>query len=139
MPKHAGGAPIANRNNMRHGLSAGRLPKGCAWIRRDTDTLRRVLEDEIAARNGGNVSIFEGALVNSVLRWETHAMLAQRWLRLHCDEMDHATRLQFSREIARASSERDKCLKLLGLDRSRRDRVIDVLYAHTEPQDEEQS
>jgi hypothetical protein len=50
------------------------------------------------------------------LRWERHAALAQRWLVKAGDTLKPDQRLSFSREIARASSERDKALAALKLE-----------------------
>lgn len=131
------GAPLENRNALRHGLTASRLPRGAGYIARDTEALRRVLEDAVAELNNGDVSLYAGALINSAIRWERHALLCGRWLRHEADQMDHQARLTFSQAVAKASSERDKCLKLLGLDKTRRQSVIDALYSAAEPQDED--
>jgi len=48
-------------------------------------------------------------------------------------ELKPADRLAFSREIARASSERDKALACLHLDRDAKDAMIDALYALPAP------
>ncbi len=109
-------APIKNRNAVRHGLRAGQLPKGASYIKRETDVLRRIIEDAVAALDGGNVSLYHAGVVQSCIRWERHAMLSQRWLRLEAGDLTPDQRLAFSRDIARASTERDKCLRELGLN-----------------------
>ena len=109
-------APPMNRNATRHGLRAGRLPKGAAYVRRECDALRRIIEDAVADANNGNVTLHQAALIQTAIRWERHAMLAQRWLRLQIDDLDANARLNYSRDIARASAERDKCFKELGLN-----------------------
>ncbi len=109
-------APIKNRNAVRHGLRAGQLPKGASYIKRETDVLRRIIEDAVAALDGGNVSLYHAGVVQSCIRWERHAMLCQRWLRLEAGDLTPDQRLAFSRDIARASTERDKCLRELGLN-----------------------
>jgi hypothetical protein len=63
----------------------------------------------------GEVSLVDAAYINTAYRWERHAQLAARWLHLHGAEMDHATRLAYSRDVARASTERDKALASLKL------------------------
>ena len=131
-------APIANRNATRHGLRAGSLPKGAAYVKRETDALRRILEDAVAAQNGGSVDLFAAALINSAVRWERHAMLCQRWLRLECSAMNHAERLAYSRDIAKASTERDRCFKELGLGRGQLT-AIEALYTTTSTQIEDQT
>lgn len=128
---------IGNRNSMRHGLRAGRLPKGAAYIRRETDRLRSVIECAVVERHG-EISVYHAAIVQTCIRWERHAMLAQRWMRLEAGDMDASTRLAYSREIARASSERDKCLRDLGLD-ARAASIIDALYSSPQPSADERS
>jgi len=124
-------APPKNRNATRHGLVAGQLPKGAAYIKRECDTLRRSIEEAVAASHSGSVTLYQAALIQTCIRWERHAMLVQRWLRLQCDTMDAATRLAYSRDIARASAERDKALLGLGLDSTDVDYVA-TLYGPTE-------
>ena len=127
-------APPMNRNRTRHGLCAGRLPKGAAYVKRTCDGLRRAIEAEVLARHG-ELSLHHAALIQSAIRWERHALLVQRWLRLDCDRMDMATRLAYSRDIARASAERVKCLTALRLDRDRSRDILATLYApHREPE-----
>ncbi len=112
-PNHRG-APSGNRNSLRHGLRAGRLPPGCNSIRHAIDELRRQLEDAVLSVHG-QIDIVAAAQIQSAVRWERHAMLAQRWLRLRADLLQPAELLAFSRDIARASSERDKVINALNL------------------------
>ena len=109
------GAPLANKNAVRHGLTTGSLPKGCAYVMRHTNELRGKLESAVVDLRG-EVALYDAANINTAIRWERHALLTQRWLRLEAKSMDATTRLAYSRDIARASAERDKCLKALGLD-----------------------
>jgi predicted KAP-like P-loop ATPase len=76
----------------------------------------------------GEVDVFAAAVIQSAMRWERHALLAQKWLRITPD-LDPDQKLAFSREIARASSERDKCLRLLGLDVRASANVLDTFYS----------
>ena len=55
-----GGAPMQNRNAMRHGMRAGQLPKGASYITRETGVLRRALEDAVVDAGGG-ISIPDAA------------------------------------------------------------------------------
>ncbi|MEQ8790248.1 MAG: hypothetical protein RIC55_28390 [Pirellulaceae bacterium] len=121
-------APPKNRNATRHGLKAGTLPAGASYVKRDCDALRRCIEAAVVERHG-EIALYHAACIQSAIRWERHAMLAQRWLRLEIDQMDPATKLSYSREIARASAERDKCLEKLGLDKDLTANAIDVLYS----------
>lgn len=126
--KGRSGPPEGNRNAMRHGLKAGQLPKDAKYIEHRLNAFRRQLEDVVIA-NRGEVSLTDAAAIQTCLRWERHAYLAQRWLVKAGDSLKPTERLQFSREIARASTERDKALAALKLDRDRADDVLDTLYA----------
>ena len=73
--------------------------------------------------------MYAACVIGSAVRWQIHAELCSRWLRLAGDTMSHSDRLAYSRESARASSERDRHLRLLGLDRQNQDDIFDELYA----------
>lgn len=75
----------------------------------------------------GEVSLMDAANINTAVRWERHALLAQRWLRHNAHEMTHDQRLAYSKEIANASSNRDKALRELGIDKPQDD--FTTLYA----------
>jgi len=109
------GAQAHNRNAVRHGLLAGALPKGCSYIAQASNFARGELEKAVQAARG-KVTLADAATIQTVLRWERHAMLAGRWLRRSFDELTHDQRLYFSREVARASAERDKAIDRLKLD-----------------------
>lgn len=117
-PKRKGeGGQIANFNAGRHGLRSGKLPPGCAYIARATNEFRRALEDAVLAVRD-EISIIDAANICSAIRFERHALLAQRWLRLECEKFDPTVRLNYSKAVAWASVERDRCLKSLGLDKT---------------------
>ena len=122
-------APSNNVNALTHGLTAGKLPKGCQYIQGVCRVLRQQVEGALVT-NKGKVSLTESAVIQSVMRWERHALLCQRWLRLEAANMTCDQRLAYRREIARASSERDRCLRSLDLDRGGQD-IISALYATT--------
>ena len=65
----------------------------------------------------GEVNLQDAACIQTCLRWERHACLAQRWLTKMQADLKPEQRLTFSREIARASAERDKSLASLRLDK----------------------
>jgi hypothetical protein len=133
--KGKSGPPRKNRNAIRHGLRAGQLPKGTRYIEVRLNNFRRRLEDAVIAARG-EVTIPDAGCIQSALRWERHAALAQRWLVLKYDELKPTDLLQFSREIARASTERDKALAALHLDRDdTRDAAIDALYRLPAPKE----
>ncbi|QDT39229.1 hypothetical protein [Stratiformator vulcanicus] len=109
-----GGQP-GNRNNLRHGLKAGKLPKNAAYIEVQINKLRRQIEDAVVGLKG-EISLMDAAAIQTAIKWERHGALALRWLNKEADVLKPTERLQFSREIARASTERDKAIKELGLD-----------------------
>ncbi|MDX1945220.1 MAG: hypothetical protein SFU86_07425 [Pirellulaceae bacterium] len=80
------------------------------------------------------MGVLDAAVINTAARWEQHALLATRWLRISFDQLSHDQRLNFSREIARASSERDKALRELRLNAAQRADVID-LCNRSQPRD----
>jgi hypothetical protein len=113
--RRSGGAPPANRNSFRHGLRSSRLPKGCERIGRDLSEVRRSLEDAVVLVRGV-VTAGEALAISAACEWERHRRLALRWLRVDFDAMDLPTRLTFSREAARAASERNRAIDGLKLD-----------------------
>ncbi|MDA1054229.1 MAG: hypothetical protein O3C40_27600 [Planctomycetota bacterium] len=114
--KAGASGPPGNGNAIRHGLMAGKLPKGASYIELESERLRTALEDAVVNRTGGEISLHDAAVIQTAIRWERHALLAQRWLRNEAETLTPDQRLAFSRDVARASAERDKCLKALGLD-----------------------
>lgn len=123
------GPPMDNRNNLRHGLKAGKLPKAARYVEHQLNRLRRELEDRVLALRG-EVSLVDAAAIVSAIRWERHGALCNRWLRLEEENLKPLDRLQFSREVARASTERDRSIKLLRLDpASEANNAIDILYS----------
>lgn len=106
------GAPTNNRNRMRHGLRASQLPENCKFIENALNRLRREIEDTL-----GTTSILQAALIQSAMRHEKRALLCERWLRIHGDELPLAERLSLLSAASTATDSRDKCLDRLGLDR----------------------
>lgn len=105
---------LGNHNAMTHGLAAGKLPDGCSYVAKLCKKLRSSLEQACVARHGG-VSLTQAATIQSIIRWERHALLCQRWLRVH-PGLTAEQQQSMSRDAARASSERDKLLRVLDLD-----------------------
>lgn len=114
--KGKSGPPKDNRNGMRHGLKAGKLPKDAQYIEVRLNQFRRTLEDAVIACRG-EVSLVDAAAIQTCLRWERHAALAQRWLRIEGDKLKPVDLLKFSEAIAKASDARDRALRALNLDR----------------------
>jgi hypothetical protein len=110
-----GGAPPENRNRMRHGLRSTRWPDGCERDQRDTQVVRRSLEDAVFDLRG-EVSVHDALLINEVVEWERVRRLAGRWLRMDFENLSAADRLSYCRESARAASARNKAIEALGLE-----------------------
>ncbi len=125
--KGRSGAPRENRNAMRHGLKAGSLPKDAKYIEIRMNVIRRNLEDAVIQCRG-DVSIEDAAYIQTALRWERHAALAQRWLTKQYNKLKPMEQLKFSHEIASASAKRDTAISMLQLDEEPTT-VIDALYA----------
>lgn len=104
-----------NQNALSHGIHAGVLPPGCGPIAKRLAKFRSVLEAAVVEAKG-EIGLYDAAAINSAERWERHAQLAARWLKVEAKSLTPDQRLAFSRDVARASSERDKCLRALGLD-----------------------
>lgn len=113
--KGRSGAPKGNDNAARHYLRAGKLPSKLQYVEHRINAFRRHLEDEVASKKG-EVSIVDAAAINSACKWERHGLLAQHWLRHEAEILSAGDRLKFSEAIAKASDNRDKNLRLLGLD-----------------------
>jgi hypothetical protein len=108
-------------------MRGGKLPKGCQYIENRVNALRRQVEAALIDAKG-EIGIVDAAAVNSVLKWERHGLLAAHWLRHEADKLSASDRLRFSEAIAKASDNRDRNIRSLGLDRDATDNVIDALY-----------
>lgn len=109
------GAPAGNSNSVRHGLRANKLPARLAWADRRVNSFRKVVEQAVIDAKG-EVSLVDAATIQTCLRFEKHAILAGHWLAKEIDNLSPDQRLAHSREVAKASAERDKCLRSLGID-----------------------
>ncbi len=108
------GPAKGNSNALRHGLKCGKLPADAKYVENRLNAFRRTLEAAVID-NKGEVNLQDAASIQTCIRWERHACLAQRWLNKMQDELKPEQRLNFSREIARASAERDKAIAALQL------------------------
>jgi hypothetical protein len=91
------------------------------------------LLEVVVAEKRGKLGIWEAAVIQTIIRWESHAALCARWLRRASElgeTLTHADKLAYSREVARASSERDKCLRALGLNQGESADLYATLYVH---------
>ncbi len=113
--KGRSGAKKGNQYALRHGMRGSKLPAGCVHIEHNVNALRRTIEAEVIKLKG-EISVLDAAAINSILKWERHGALAAYWLRKEVAKMTLADRLRFSGEIAKASDNRDRNIRLLGLD-----------------------
>lgn len=116
-----------NRNAMRHGLSAGKLPEGCAYVEDRINVFRRKIEDCVVQAKA-EISLTDASIINTAVKWERHGMLASHWLRTQYDELSAADRLKYSEQIAKASDSRDRAIGRLKLDEVKQG-ILDTLYA----------
>jgi hypothetical protein len=124
-------APVNNRNAVRHGLYAQHLGKGNNHIRRVASEFRRALESAVLAEYS-EIDVVNAGVIQSACRWEVHSLLAAKWLRQNPD-MPVGEKLKFSREIAKGSSERDKCIAMLRLSAGKTD-AWQAIFAAGAPQ-----
>ncbi|MCI0643212.1 MAG: hypothetical protein L0Y72_06530 [Gemmataceae bacterium] len=122
------GPPKGNSNAQRHGMKGGKLPKGCMYIEHRVNSLRRQMETALMEAKG-EINIIDAAAINSILKWERHGLLAAHWLRKEADKLSASDRLRFSEAIAKASDNRDRNIRALGLDRDNANSILDALYA----------
>ena len=113
--KGRSGPPKGNTNAAHHYMRAGKLPPKLMYIEARINGLRTHLSNTVEKAKG-EVSIVDAAAINSACKWERHGLLAQHWLRHEADNLNASDRLKFSEAIAKASDNRDKNLRLLGLD-----------------------
>ena len=110
-----GGPPKGSTNAKTHCLTIAVWPDGCEHDKRLVRTFMGSLRVAVVEA-GGQLDIPTVATIQTCGRWERHARLAAKWLRNEHDKLTPDQRLSFSRDIARASAERDKCLRELKLD-----------------------
>lgn len=111
-------SPVRKRggaNHVTHGMYGVGLPRGAQRLARRLNEFRRALC--AAVEDAGSIDLTAAATIDSACQWLRHGLLAARWLRLHEEKMTHDQRLAYSREVAKASAERDRCIRLLRLDK----------------------
>jgi len=86
-----------------------------SYIRRLTREFRTALEAAVIDAHS-EISLEHAGVVNTAMRWEVAALCAQRWLATSADTLSPADKLAHVKLIAEASTNRDKCVKLLKLD-----------------------
>jgi hypothetical protein len=97
-------------------LALGELPADMRGAGRTATRLRLALEAAVIDRHG-SITLSQACLISTAARWERHGAVSGWLLRQHAESMTHDQRLTYSREIARASAERDKAIERLRLER----------------------
>lgn len=120
-------ALIGNHRRTRHGLRASSLPPGCSYLKGQLQALRRDVRAELIDRDGAT-SIYQEALIQSAMRHEQRALLAQRWLRKEFDSIEMSEKVMLLREIGKATDARDKCFKQLGIGSRGTSGSVSALY-----------
>jgi hypothetical protein len=100
---------------VKSGLNTNQLPRGCRRIAERVANLEEQILGEIAARNNGEIPLFQAALIQSACRHEQRVQLLYRWLRIKGESLEMSDKTQLLRDIGTATTARDKCLKDLGL------------------------
>jgi hypothetical protein len=75
----------------------------------------------------GKIGVWEQSLLSTATQWLITALKIERVLREFGDELTHQDYANLCERVARACSERDKCLTKLGLDKG--DPQHTTLYA----------
>lgn len=118
------GAPARNRNAAKHLIfSTGPLPAGLENIARALAKERRIIETMVLELHGVLTPVSEMA-IQTAMKWARHGALCAKWLKDGYSELTVDQRVNISREIARASGERDRVLKGL-LDKPMDDDFFD--------------
>jgi hypothetical protein len=105
-----GGAPPANTNAIRHGLTCGSDPS--PYVTRLTTQFRQQVEQAVLAAVG-SIGVAAASEIQAAAEWENHRIKCKRWLKKAGDSLTTEQRLALSREAAKAASERTRHLKAL--------------------------
>src|SRR5580704_1541002 len=107
--KRTGGAPDGNANALKNGLRCGKFPPGSEYLIKQVASFRKVAEAAILDARG-QLGFYETSLLQTAIEHYSHGLRVRRWLRVGWNDLNLDQRLAYSREIARAFSERDKVL-----------------------------
>jgi hypothetical protein len=112
-------AEIGNLNAIRTGrhskaLVTGKYPKGLTYVRKQLLALARALEAALMDSKG-RVDIQDQFTIRTVCRCEAHARLCQHVLNSEWATLTVDQKQSLSRDIAKASIDRDKALRALEL------------------------
>ena len=120
----------------RHGLILGELPKRVKQVQLYGTRLRKSLE-QIVLTHKGRLTIIDQAHITTACRWERHAQLANRWMGEKYEELSILDRLQLSKAVADASTNRDKALEKLQLDKEEVKTLTLIDYVQDQHKDQD--
>lgn len=125
-----------NENAVKHGLYAlavsGKVPlkvRGGKYVRGLIRKIRRELAAEVEAVHGREPTLYEHAVILSITRHEGRCKLLERWLAEEVDKLSVMDRVTILKAIGDASDSKDKCMKLIGLDKLPSSDPFDSLYS----------
>jgi hypothetical protein len=130
------GAPIGNRNNLRHGLRTTTLPKGCESVENDQFRARTMLENAVM-RVKGKVDEQDAGYILLAVDGIRRSKLSGKWLRDSHDKLSPADRERYSEGVSKGLERFIKFVEKLKLDRDTSDRIVDALYSRTLPTPED--
>lgn len=126
MPSPQAANAVTHGLTARYHLQLGELPGKLKKVQRTAFALRRELEAAVMAARG-SIDLLSAARIQTAVRLETTCQLARRWMTESLAELTEGERLAYLREIGRASVERDRVLRSLGLDGE--PTTLDALYS----------
>lgn len=119
---------------VRYGLLIGTMEAGTGYVTKTLFSFRRAVVDALERQPGRTIGVVEAGLIQSALRWERVALLAQRYLRRESDKLDAAQRLAYLKATAECSSRRDSCLEKLGLQPGKPFDPWSIIDSHGTPE-----
>lgn len=139
-----GGAPVGNKNALKHGayaerpLTLGKAPRGLERPIADTRRMMTGIRAAIVQAHG-STTVYDESVIEECGQWEAHRRLTWRLLTMQAGTLTAEQQAALSREAARAATERSRCFRLLGLDERDDDlqRIYGVLDAPLSPNDVE--
>lgn len=135
-------APPGNKNACTHyghaRVSIVGLPKKFQSIRKQAESLRRVLEKAVAEHRG-TVRTTDALIIHSAV---THQILMAIWQRRIRDEWDELTteqQLNVTQMISRETDKRDAAVGKLGLDKAQTQSIKTLYLQQPDEQPESKS
>ena len=104
-------APLGNKNAYRHGLRSNQTSDPS--VNNQLRAFRREIRQAVAPDS--QLTVAQEALIQSLVRHETRALLAGHYLRREA-KLPVERRMDLLNTITSATAERDKVLQRLGID-----------------------